>query len=104
MSNAEKVSDEGSSITEKLQVDDKDNFFNEDSEQPVKQRKYKSPSNNHRTTRKTQRRNRRDPNEVRTNKNKEKEANILQEILKRQANEINKITEMLKRYRKALET
>jgi len=96
MSNADKASDEENSIIGKLRVDDKDTFLNEDSEQPTKKQKVKSSSNNKRTIKKTIKR--RDPNEVKSIDSKGKEMNILklQDIMKRQAIEINKIIEMLK--------
>ena len=101
MSNADKASDEENSIIGKLRVDDKDTFLNEDSEQPTKKQKVKSSSNNKRTIKKTIKR--RDPNEVKSIDSKGKEMNILklQDIMKRQAIEINKIIEMLKPLQKS---
>jgi len=101
MSNADKASDEDNSIIGKLRVDDKDTFLNEDSEQPTKKQKVKSSSNNKRTIKKTIKR--RDPNEVKSIDSKGKEMNILklQDIMKRQAIEINKIIEMLKPLQKS---
>lgn len=101
MSNSDKAFDEGNNIVEKLQVDDKDTFLNEDSEQPAKKQKMRSPSNNHRIIKKTVKR--RDPNEVKSINSKGKEMNILklQDIMKRQAIEINKIIEMLKPLQKS---
>lgn len=100
MSNADKASDEENSIIGKLQVDDKDTFLNEDSEQPTKKQKMKS-SNNKRTIKKTIKR--RDPNEVKSINSKGKEMNTLklQDIIKRQAIEINKIIGMLKPLQKS---
>lgn len=100
MSNADKASDEENSIIGKLQGDDKDTFLNEDSEQPTKKQKVKS-SNNKRTIKKTIKR--RDPNEVKTINSKGKEMNTLklQDIIKRQAIEINKIIGMLKPLQKS---
>lgn len=100
MSNADKASDEENSIIGKLQVDDKDTFLNEDSEQPTKKQKVKS-SNNKRTIKKTIKR--RDPNEVKSINSKGKEMNTLklQDIIKRQAIEINKIIGMLKPLQKS---
>lgn len=100
MSNADKASDEENSIIGKLQGDDKDTFLNEDSEQPTKKQKVKS-SNNKRTIKKTIKR--RDPNEVKSINSKGKEMNTLklQDIIKRQAIEINKIIGMLKPLQKS---
>jgi hypothetical protein len=100
MSNVDKASDEENSIIGKLQVDDKDTFLNEDSEQPTKKQKVKS-SNNKRTIKKTIKR--RDPNEVKSINSKGKEMNTLklQDIIKRQAIEINKIIGMLKPLQKS---